>query len=258
MDARTTLDGPGGVPCAAYARRERDGRPLADRLTARPGVDDAVVVDAMLCHLSGWGVTIAAGSLADAAVAAGLTQTRHANVLRLAVPDATPARRPSPEGLVLTPLTGIPPGLAAASVAAFPPEHVDHGPQDTEPATQVELERIAAGDVLGPLLPASRLASRGGQPLGAIFVNDRPATGPWITQLFRRPGPEGRGVGSALLDAAIAAVREAGGQTIGLAVTEGNPARALYDSRGFVLFESTKTLLVPGTPRLAVARVLDA
>lgn len=56
-----------------------------------------------------------------------------------------------------------------------------------------------------------------------------------IANVAVAPSSRGRGIGGLLLDAAIAAAAEYGAQALYLDVRESNaPARALYDSRGFV------------------------
>jgi GNAT superfamily N-acetyltransferase len=248
VSVRTALPGPDGVPCATYVRDERDGLPLADRLQPREGWATATIATAALTQLPGWLVAVHAGPLATWLLAAGAVRRRYAHVLRLDL-ASTAAHAPAslPAGVTLAPLTvdAVTDALGAVSLAAYPPGHPDADPAETPATALAELRQIAAGQVIGPLHPASAVAVRGGRPVGAIFVNVRPGTGPWITELFRLPGPEGRGLGAALLAAAAHGVRRAGGTTIGLAVTDGNPARVVYEKRGFVLFESAMTLLLP-------------
>jgi GNAT superfamily N-acetyltransferase len=248
VSVRTALPGPDGVVCATYVRDERDGLPLADRLLPREGWATATIATAALTQLPGWLVTAPAGPLSTTLLAAGAVRRRYAHVLRLDLAStAAHAPAPLPRGVTLAPLSAgaVPDALGAVSLAAYPPGHPDAGPGETAATALAELRRIAAGEVIGPLHPASALALRDGHPVGAVFVNVRPGTGPWITELFRLPGREGRGLGAALLAATADRVRRAGGTTIGLAVTDGNPARTLYEARGYVLFESAMTLLLP-------------
>jgi ribosomal protein S18 acetylase RimI-like enzyme len=55
----------------------------------------------------------------------------------------------------------------------------------------------------------------------------------WVLDLAVSPGGQGRGSGAALLAYAIRGTRDAGLTTVGLSVTDGNPARRLYDRMGF-------------------------
>ena len=58
-----------------------------------------------------------------------------------------------------------------------------------------------------------------------------PLHGPWLLELFRVPGR--RGVGALLLERALHELAAAGHASLGLSVTEGNPARGLYERLGF-------------------------
>jgi ribosomal protein S18 acetylase RimI-like enzyme len=93
------------------------------------------------------------------------------------------------------------------------------------------IERYGAGNVL--------VAVDGEELVGSLFL------GPWIDLESSRhvlevkglavdPAHQGRGVGAALLDAAIECARDRGKRRLVLHVLSGNaPARRLYASRGF-------------------------
>ena len=93
------------------------------------------------------------------------------------------------------------------------------------------IERYGAANVL--------VAVDGDEVLGSLLL------GPWTSLESSRhvlevkglavdPARQGEGVGSALLDAAIARAREQGMRRLVLRVLSGNaPARRLYESRGF-------------------------
>jgi GNAT superfamily N-acetyltransferase len=120
-----------------------------------------------------------------------------------------------------------------AYLAAFPAGHVDHRP-DPRP----DLEKDLAGVEFGGLLRGSGLAvGDGGAVVGAILLGtlpgEPPFNGPWVIELFRHPAH--RGIGRALLERALALVA---GPALGLMVTEGNPARALYEALGFRLVQT--------------------
>jgi ribosomal protein S18 acetylase RimI-like enzyme len=55
----------------------------------------------------------------------------------------------------------------------------------------------------------------------------------WVLDLAVAPGGQGRGFGAALLAYAMRGTRQAGLTIVGLTVTDGNPARRLYDRMGF-------------------------
>jgi GNAT superfamily N-acetyltransferase len=126
--------------------------------------------------------------------------------------------------------------LLAARLRAFAAGHVDHAPERAQAAV---LDRIVSGREAGPLLPCSRLAvaDAEGEVVGVALVTDPPAVGgeggPWIADIYRDPSPEWAGLGTALLHAVLVAAVEQRHAAIGLAVTEGNPARRLYERLGF-------------------------
>ena len=99
-----------------------------------------------------------------------------------------------------------------------------------------DVEATSVGDY-GTWVPeACLVAEEGGEPVGAILVTDNP---PWddvegltfIIDLFVAPGKRGRGIGGALVGAALAAV---GDREVGLRVeSEKAAARRIYERHGF-------------------------
>jgi GNAT superfamily N-acetyltransferase len=140
--------------------------------------------------------------------------------------------------------------LVAAMMAAYPPGHPDHEPGDDDRTfVRARLERMISGVEIGPLLGCSRLAvAADGTVAGAALVCDMPGAdapfgGPWIGELFR--DPDHPGAGRALLDRAIRQAAIDGLDALGLVVTEGNPARALYGRTGFRLVRTFLNVDVP-------------
>jgi ribosomal protein S18 acetylase RimI-like enzyme len=67
----------------------------------------------------------------------------------------------------------------------------------------------------------------------ASFVDALPPSG-WVHDLYVDPGARGLGAGTALLDAAVAALRTAGADIVLLTVAPANPAaRRVFEGRGF-------------------------
>lgn len=101
------------------------------------------------------------------------------------------------------------------------------------------------------LLVAEPVGAEGaGRPVGyafarvepASFVDALPASG-WVHDLYVAPAARGRGAGPALLDAAVAALRDAGAELILLTVAPANPAaRRLFERRGFTVTMHEMTL----------------
>jgi GNAT superfamily N-acetyltransferase len=214
-------------PVGSYERDERGGAVYADLFRREPGVSAARAARAVLADLRGMRI---AGdeALGRELIAAGGKATRHGHLMSHDL-----AERPAwhePEGYRLTEVDRPAADLIGAYLAAFPPGHVDHRP-DPQP----DLEKDLAGVEFGPLLRGSGLAvTVDGAVVGAILLGtlpgEPPFNGPWIIELFRHPGH--RGIGRALLERALALID---GPALGLMVTEGNPARSLYEQLGFRL-----------------------
>ena len=217
----------GAGPVGSYERDERGGAVYADLFRREPGVSAERAARAVLADLRGMRI---AGdeALGRELIAAGGAATRHGHLMSHDLAER-PAWR-DPAGYRLTEIDRPAADLIDAYLAAFPPGHVDHRP-DPGPA----LENDLAGVEFGPLLRGSGLAvDDGGGVVGAIVLGtlpgEPPLNGPWVIELFRHPAH--RGIGRALLERALALAE---GPALGLMVTEGNPARGLYEALGFRL-----------------------
>jgi GNAT superfamily N-acetyltransferase len=246
---RLLLD-PAGSAVARFVESTRDGRSLADLLERTPGTTLDAAATAVLRDLRGW---IAAGEpeLGRALIDAGALGRRHAHVRSrdLVAHPAGPAT-PPPAGVRLGPLDRGAAELAELHVAAYPADHADwtYTPPPADPVADLAL--VLDGDVAGPVLDFSRLAfDAAGTPVGVLIVTsvpgEPPVAGPWVAELFRRPGPELRGTGRALLEAGLEAATAAGLPALGLAVSEGNPAERLYAALGFERRLSSLSVDVP-------------
>jgi GNAT superfamily N-acetyltransferase len=223
---RTVLRDAAG-PVGSYARDERGGIAYADLFTREPGVSVERAARAVLADLRGMRI---AGDveLGRELIAAGGRATRHAHLMSHDL-----AERPGwrdPPGYRLTEVDRPAADLMDAYRAAYPPGHVDHRPDP-----QGFIESDLAGREYGPLLRGSGLAvDAGGAVVGALLLGtlpgEPPLFGPWVIELFRHPAH--RGIGRALLERGLAL---ADGPALGLMVTEGNPARSLYETLGFRL-----------------------
>ena len=101
-----------------------------------------------------------------------------------------------------------------------------------------DVEATSAGEYGAWVPDACLVAEEGGEPVGAILVTDNP---PWddvegltfIVDLFVAPDKRERGIGDALVGAALAAV---GGREVGLRVeSENAAARRIYERHGFAV-----------------------
>jgi L-amino acid N-acyltransferase YncA len=237
-----------GRALAAFLPGERDGRPLADLVEPAPGVPLAAIARRAAAELPGWKV---AGDVAlgRELIALGARPTRHAHVhSRDLRRDPAPAEWAQDDRI--GPLDCSAPELVEVYRAAYPPAHVDWRYTGPPPDYEEDLAGILGGWIAGPRLEVSRVAvDAAGRPAGALIVTELeggpPFGGPWVAELFRRPGSELRGLGRALLQAGLAAATAAGLPALGLAVTDGNPAQRLYESLGFERKLSALTVVVP-------------
>ena len=174
-------------------------------------------------------------SLRDRLVEAGGEVRRHLHVMRhdlAAVP-------PTPElpGLVLRSWRDDDPErLAPAFAAAYGPGHPDE--VTTDPFVNTRELAHTADDPDNPLIEfATTVAVVDDEPIGAALVlrseHHPDWCGPWLMNTFRAPQPAVRGIGAAMVTHAIRALRDAGEGYFGLAVTNANPARRVYERLGF-------------------------
>lgn len=237
-DGRVLRDG-SGAEIARFVEAERDGRRVGDLFHLAAGVAPERAVPIVMAELAGWRVS-ADEPFGRLLVAAGGRPKRHGHVMsRDLVRDPAPPdwlEQPPPAGVRFTAVDRPALDPAPACLAAYPREHPDYDTIPTPERPEVQLEEVMSGRMMGPLLHCSSLAvGEGGAVLGAVLVNgtrgEPPAGGPWISQLFRRPGAGG--IGGSLLRRALALATRDGLPAVGLAVTHGNPARRLYEATGF-------------------------
>jgi GNAT superfamily N-acetyltransferase len=233
-DGRSRLVGADGRTIGRYDAGTREGRPMADLFDREPGVTAEEAAAVVLSELPGYRI---AGdeALGRVLVAAGGTPYRHGHVYSHNLQDV-PRTWSEPPGIRLTDIDRPAADLLPARRAAYPADHPDYAklPKDDE----ADLDGCIRGERFGPLLRGSGLAvAAHGAVVGGIILGtipgDPPRNGPWVMDLFR--DPRYRGVGRALLQRALALATV---DALGLIVTEGNPARRLYESFGFELVNS--------------------
>ncbi|MFJ9576594.1 GNAT family N-acetyltransferase [Streptomyces sp. NPDC101191] len=243
-ERRQTLSDPDGRPVLTYVPGTRDGHPWAD-LAEVVGPDP---VPAVLAGMSGWAVS-GSVELGEELIRRGARTLRHAHGMRRdLVADPPPAEWAAPvlpDGLRAVPCTRPAADLFPAWRAAFATGHPDHDEGSDEDVLSALLAPLLAGDRLGPVLPCSALAVDAADSVVAgVVVTDRDGL-PWIASVFRRPGAAGAGLGSVLLRRMLADAAARGLREIELVVSEGNPARFLYEKLGFGLTRTSLTVLVP-------------
>lgn len=242
-----------GVPVLRYLPGEREGRPWADLLEVLDDRMDGPADAAALVRgqLPGW-VVSGTPELARALAAQGATVLRHAHTMRRDLradpPPADWAGAPLREGVRAVPNDRAPEELLGAWRAAFAPGHVDHFPGDDARAVAERLGPLLAGKAIGPVLPSSLLAvDAEDRVIAGLTLTDRDGR-PWVAEVFRDPGRGYRGLGGDLMRLAIADLAARGGEHLTLVVSEGNPARRLYESLGFRLADTSMTVIVPDAP----------
>jgi ribosomal protein S18 acetylase RimI-like enzyme len=171
-------------------------------------------------------------------IGAGAKPRRHARMMT----HDLGAVRPSTDPRVVA-YAGGAEELDHAHRAAYRPDHPDYA-QAMEPDSLGPLMR---GEVIGPVLGASRIAVDDGLVVGAAVVCEPPGEppdgGPWLAELVRHPGHPG--LGRELLRATLTSAAEDGLPALGLAVTVDNPALGLYCDEGFRLVREDISVVVP-------------
>jgi GNAT superfamily N-acetyltransferase len=235
---RHVLEDAAGTRLATFIAADRGGLHAAELFELEAPLEYAL--DAICAELSGRRVATTDERLGRALVAAGGRLARHAHVLGRDLRELPASgAAPLPEGLRLMPASRPASDLVDAYRSAFPPDHPDGAARlDEDP--QVELARILAGEVIGPVLPCSRLAVDGEDRVrAAVIINDSGGTppfgGPWIAECFRDREARFAGAGRALLEHVLVNATRDGLPAIGLAVTHGNRARELYEDLAFRL-----------------------
>jgi ribosomal protein S18 acetylase RimI-like enzyme len=252
---RTTLSDRTGEVALWYspAQTAQESLPWADGVAVPPHVDLGRALDLIGTQLVGWVLSTSDARLATALLAAGATQRRHAHSmsrwLTEPVPDVV-----MPAGLRIEPLTPAQVdrhalALGAVNLRAYPPGHPD-ALDGGEAAAVSQVRATARGEILGPMVPESRIALYDRRIAGACLTVDRPGEpphgGPWVIDVFRDPALPVRGIGAALLVSTMTAAFDAVLPGLSLVVSHGNePARRLYRRLGFVDVAESWTLVLP-------------
>lgn len=240
MDERAQLTDDTGRPVLAYSARTREDRPWAfGAEVLGPGAADRA-----LAELPGWILT-GPVELGRELVARGATLRRHAHTMVLGLRGWSPPAGAPLEGVRFVPCDRPAADLLAAHLAAYGPGHVDHHGDDPDRALD-ELAGMLDGTLVGPLLGCSRLAvDDTGAVVAGCLVDDL-GWMPLVANVFRDPARSPAGTGAALLTAVLTAAAADGLETIGLGVTEGNPARRVYERLGFAVVSTELSVVLPG------------
>ena len=237
----------------SYLANTRGERQQADITEMAPGRNIADAARALAVQCPGWYMSTLDPLLAAAVRAIGSTPTRHVHMM-------VARTRPNPKSNE----PAIPASLEIAFrdfaefdwadilpswKAAYAPGHPDYEPGDDEDLIEAELRPYVEHEALGPVHRSTTLAVVEGRVVGAIVISLRPEPvpfgGPWITEVWRDPSSPLRGLGAALVERALTMLWADGFETLGLAVTDGNPARHVYERLGFEPSLESWTYLLP-------------
>jgi GNAT superfamily N-acetyltransferase len=224
----------------------RDGRPLAD--LAEPLTSDAagLVIEA----LPGWVIASSDRAFVTGLTAHGARLTRHRYVMSAPTAPHADAPLDPPSGIHLVPLREVSVDqLLPSWLAAYPDGHVDHESGSTQDIIDTCWDHLADPQWWTTMHRSTAIAYSADTIVGGIIVDIRPQPvpfgGPWLSDIWRRPGNGNRGLGTWLIARAMRLLYDDGWQTLGLSVTHGNPARRIYDRVGFVEKLESWTLRVP-------------
>ncbi|GII80315.1 hypothetical protein Sru01_52970 [Sphaerisporangium rufum] len=243
--SRRTVRDAAGRPVLSYIEGTRYGRPLAELLREH----SPAAAGTILRTMPGWAVVVDE-DLGRRLLQAGARPLRHAHAYSRDL-RASPAPAEWAEtGYGVVSCGAVPADeVFPAWRAAYHPDHPDyHQPDDG--AARRELATLLAGESEGPLLPCGGLLLRDGKVVAGVLVGtvpgEPPSGGPWVMDVFRDPDPRYAGLGAVMLRRALALATLHGLPALGLAVTEGNPARRLYERLGFGHVRSAVTVGIPG------------
>lgn len=221
-------------------------RPTAEQILTPHGVEAAV--SAAFDQLRGWWVVSGDDELTAALLDAGAVLVRHAHCYRRGLARGQVPLPELRDDLRFGSMDATSLELGGLAVRAYPAGHLDFETADPLEASE-EFVALVAGTLVGPYrADASGVIRRRGRLIAVCIVNEvaDPSTGgPWVSEVFREPGDAFAGLGGTLLQRTLHLLAEAGDAEVGLAVTDGNSAEAVYRRLGFQRASSSRKLLIP-------------
>ena len=241
------------IRCSGHFHRF-DAEPPAAELFEPEGDLDAVV-DAVFADLAGWSLTTTYDNLADALVGRGATAVRHFSLMSVDLASGGPAGAATdesiPKFLGVRPLRAddpVPVEVVPLVRSAYPLGHPDEEKGSDDDIVH-DIERAQSGGRMGQLMDQSAFFFDGEHLAAMLLVNrvpgDPPLGGPWLTDICRAPDARYAGLGRLMLLRLMRLLQKEGEPALSLAVTEGNPARMLYESLGFTVVATTRKVRVP-------------
>jgi len=132
---------------------------------------------------------------------------------------------------------------------AYGPNHPDHVTGEKQALINEHLAPLLDHSELGPNHRASITLVDNEMPIAAIIISLReghaPFGGPWVSEIWVDPHHQGEGIAQFLIVQAKEKLAKDGFTSLGLAVTNGNPAKSLYATAGFTTVKEFWTLKLP-------------
>ncbi len=131
---------------------------------------------------------------------------------------------------------------------AYEPTHPDHIPGNNSDLIRGHLQPLLDRSEIGDNHRSS-LAVMDGIPIAGIIISLRegapPFGGPWVSEIWVDQKHQHQGLGKQLINQAQEKLKADGYPSLGLAVTNGNKAKGLYEDVGFTTIKEFWTLEVP-------------
>jgi len=128
-------------------------------------------------------------------------------------------------------------------------DHPDHVTGEKQALIDEHLKPLLDHSEVGPNHRSSIAVLENGTVIAAIIVSLREGQptmgGPWISEIWVDPDHQGKRIARYLIDQAQLTRQQDGFTSLGLAVTNGNPAKNLYATAGFTTVEEFWTLILP-------------
>ncbi len=132
---------------------------------------------------------------------------------------------------------------------AYGPTHPDHIPGNMSDLIRVHLQPLLDRTEMGDNHRSSLAVMERAIPITGIIISLRegaqPFGGPWISEIWVDPSHQHQGLGKALINQALEKLKEDNYSSLGLAVTNGNQAKALYEDAGFTTIREFWTIALP-------------
>jgi RimJ/RimL family protein N-acetyltransferase len=235
-------------PALQYVEDTRDGLPIADLARVAPGRPIEEAADIAFARLPGWLLATEDAALAETLLARGAGQVRHA---RLMGAD-TSLHRAAPAVEIVPRASVAVTDFLQGWLAAYPPGHPDHENGTDEDIIARCWDWYDEPEWRAREHRSSGLVVRDGQVVAGIVVSIRPQPvpygGPWVHDIWRVAGQGEPGLGAGLIRQAMRMLDEDGYPVLGLTVSEGNPARRVYERLGFTQTVEAWTVRLPPKP----------